>query len=354
MLAGMTQHMNSEQQGIEVRHANTAHDDVLALVQSTTFGSGNLAYQRLDVQSQLARFNAPVFFHALAEEQLVGVYVLDKRRLQLGERFVEGYYRGVLAVDAQWQGRRVGKRLTEAARLWLTNRTLNNTVISYGCIDQDNHRSLRLLESGGATIGSALSMYMMYRQWPAVRCDLAAMGRQHQQQLNVMADELYAQCRVRDVSPSKMPGYVLQDEHGVVVGARVADTSFRITGMSKTASWFTQLCVKPFASARRRFDPECFRYVSFTEVVMRQGCERRWTEFVSTVLARHDCHFGVVYVDPQSQLFNRLQSSGAINRFLHSSTGSINVVWQTCGDADLQDLAFDEQLHPLHLWPVDA
>ena len=71
---------------------------VVALVESTTFGSDGLRYQRLNVQAQLERFNAPVYFHALADDELCGVYVLDKRALLIDDQRVGAYYRGVLAV----------------------------------------------------------------------------------------------------------------------------------------------------------------------------------------------------------------------------------------------------------------
>ena len=339
---------------------STHHADVPALVESIDFGSDGLRYRRLDVKSQLERFNCPLWFHAMSDGKLTGVYVLDKRDLLLHGKQITGYYRGVLAVGTQWQGQGVGRQLVQSAMQWMAaqardSQAQDNAIISYGCIDQSNTRSLQLLRSSGATISSALSMYMMYRQWPRKACELETMDEAHSGDLAVLADRVYEKCAVRDITASRLPGFLLKDEHGVAVSARVSLAGFRIVSMSRLATWCTRLFVHPFAPARKRFDPDAFRYVSFNNVLIRPGSESLWPRFVSTVLADHDCHFGMLYVDPHSELFSLLQSSGGLARLLHSSKESIQIVLQTFPHASAYSLPSEKSPHSsVHLWPLDA
>lgn len=333
---------------------------VVDLVESTVFGTDGLQYQRQDVRSQLDRFNAPTYFHAMVDGDLVGVYVLDRRDLLVEGRAATGYYRGVLAVASSWQQRGVGKRMTAAAMTWLAHEAHDVPVVSYGCIDQANTRSLRLLQGAGATVGPALTMYMMYRQWPKVRCDLVAfnecedLGESYSAPLNELAGIVYGDCNVRDVSPSRLKGFALHDENGLAISARVAPTRFRIIRMDAIAKWCTLLFVKPFSAARKRFDPDNFRYISFSNVLIRPGCEYLWPDFVSTVLARHNCHFGAIYVDPQSNFFTQLNKPFKIARLFHSSEGSIKVVWQGFGGDPTAFGSRDGSRSVLHVWPIDA
>ena len=327
---------------------------VVSLVESTIFGSDGLRYQRLNVQAQLDRFSAPVYFHALADNELCGVYVLDKRGLLIADQRVNAYYRGVLTVASSSQGKGIGKRLTQSASQWLSGQAQTSPFLSYGCIDQSNARSMHVLKATGAESGAALSMYMMYRQWPRKQCELQPLLAAHNAQLQELHNEQYTDCRVRDVSSSKLPGFVVSDEAGIAISARVTTTTFRIMQMSPFARWSTRLLVRPFPPALKRFNPDCFRYITFSEVLIRPGCESLWSEFVSSTLAKYACHFGAVYVDPRSKLFNRLQRASPMTQFLHSTRGSINVVSKAYNDSDNLHQHLLGDTSPVHLWPVDA
>ncbi|MFK7993878.1 MAG: GNAT family N-acetyltransferase [Granulosicoccus sp.] len=330
------------------------HENLVSLVEATTFGSDGLQYRRLNVQYQIEQFCNPVFFHALHKGELIGVYILDKRELLIRRLSVNAYYRGVLAVDVNYQGMGVGRKLAQSAAEWMAVKAKSQPVLSYGCIDQSNRRSLHLLRSVGGTIGASLSMYMMYRQWPADICELEALRDNHAPAVHTLAQEVYADCEVRDVSASSLPGLVLEDREGLAICARLRVSGFQITAMGTMAALGTRIFVKPFAPARKRFDPDCFRYVSFSEVLIRPGCERLWPRFVSTVLARHECHFGALYVDPGSRLFTRLQQAQGLTRLLHSSRGSIDVVWQSFKSADKHCISLPAPTESVQLWPVDA
>lgn len=339
---------------ISIVIATNPQTDVVELVEATVFGTDGLQYQRLNVRRQLDRFNDPTYFHAMAGEQLVGVYVLDRRDLLIDGKPHTGYYRGVLAVKTSWQGRGAGRQMTAAARTWLADKVVDKPVVSYGCIDKGNTRSLTLLNKAGATAGPALSMYMMYRQWPAERCELIELNESHQSSLKQLADAVYGVCTARDVTASPLPGFALEDAQGIVISARVAKSAFRITRMSAAATWCTSLFVKPFSVARKRFDPENFRYVAFSDVLIRPGSEALWRDFVSTVLANYNYHFGALYIDPNSALFSQLRKATRFSHLLHSSQGSIQVLWQCFPDACDIDLPSEAADASVHLWPVDA
>jgi len=313
---------------------------LVPLIEHTVFGSDGLRYKRLNVDAQLQRFNDPTYFQALLDGELVGSYVLEA---------------------TQMQGRGIGNRLTETAGRWLQETAGDTPLLSYGCIDQSNKRSLHVLKSTGALPGPSLSMYMMYRQWPKTRCELLTEDTVSVQACTALADEVYADCQIRDISDSSLPMLVLEDANGVAIAARIADNAFQITAMGTMARWGTRFLVSPFAPARKRFDPDQFRYLSLSNVLIRPGCESLLSDFVSTILARYHCHFAAVFVDPNSRLFQQIQKANRITSFMHSKKGSIQVVTRLLNkNEDLQEPlkeVFSDSTqanHPIHLWPIDA
>ncbi len=339
--------------GFTVSVDEQAHDQLPKLVESVTFGADGLLYRRLDVALQLQRFNQPVFFHALIDDQLVGAYVLDKRDLLVFNQAVTAYYRGVLAVSEAYQRLGIGKSLALAALAWIEKQPSESTMLSYGCIDKNNVRSLQLLKTMGAVEVAGLSMYMMYKQWPKPLNDVQRLDELSQEQWNELQMATNNDYQLRDISRPKSPVFVLKDTDGAVIFASASVTRFSIRHMGAAARWCTRLFVTPFAAARRRFNPIKFSYVSFSAVSIRAGSEKLWPQFVSSILYEHQCHFAVVYVDPQSHLFAQLQSSGWLNRWVHSSQDNISILMHTAtADSDLVKLANSRTI--MGVWPVDS
>ena len=285
---------------------------VPALVESVVFGTSGLRYRRLDVAAQLGRLHDPVFVCAYRADALVGVYALDRRALSVDGRAVIGVYRGTLCVASDAQGSGVGAALAARGREWIDALAdgSGEAVLSWGCIDADNTRSLTLLEREGASDTGALAMLMSYRQWRRERVALEALapGRDPRE-VAVLAATL-ADCALRDVTPSALPGLALLDGAGLRVSARVALSGYRIETMGRALDAAVRVFVTPFPPARRRFDVNAFRYVRFSDVAVRDGCERDWPRFVATVLARYGVHFGMVFVDPASALHERIAGNG--------------------------------------------
>ncbi len=330
-----------------------AHEQLVGLVESVTFGAEGLHYRRLDVAQQLTRFNQPVFFHALLDEQLIGAYVIDKRDLRLFDKNITGYYRGVLAVHEEYQRRGIGKSLTTTAMQWMARQSSESAAMSYGCIDNDNARSLQLLRAMGAVEVAGLSIYMTYKQWPKMLESVQRLDNLSPTQWHALQTTTTNDYQLQDITLSKLPAYILKDAQGVVICARAAVTRFSIRHMGAIARWCTRLFVTPFAVARRRFNPEQFSYVSFSDVSIRTGSEKLWPQFVSSIMCEYQCHFAAVYVDPQSHLFAQLQNSGMLSRWIHSSKADISILMHTVtGSEELDRLV--NSAAAVNVWPVDS
>lgn len=304
-----------------------------ALAESVTFGTEGLRYHRLDVADQVRRLHAPAFVTVRARGRLLGAYALDRRRLLVDGREIDGIYRGLLCVAPAAQGRGVGRLLAVRGRDWVERRARERGApcLSWGCIDADNHRSHALLGSEGARDAGGLGLFAHYRQWPRERVPLErlAPGRDPREAALLAATE--ADCALRDMTPSELPGLALVDGAGVRASARVAPTVYRIETMGRLRDALTRLLVMPFPFARRRFDPERFRFLRLGDIALRAGCEDDWPRFVSALLARHDAHIALAFIDPRRELHARLRGIGAFGRLLHDGKAPLRVMARWAG-----------------------
>lgn len=334
-----------------VSQSSTMPDGLVQLLESTTFGSDGLQYRRLCIQQQLQRFNHPEFFSAWSGNELIGTYVIDRRDLLIENLPLSGFYRGALAVRQSWQGKGVAKELARLALQWINNQ--GESTLSYGCIDADNKRSLAVLASQGATEVGRLSMFMMYRQWPRTACDLVPLNEALLEKQVLLGRQNFSDCLIRDITNNTQAGSALIDGDGIAISARMSLSAFRITRMSQFARWATRLFVTPWPPARKRFNPLCFRYLSLSDVVIRDGCETQWPAFVSTIMAKYGVHFSALYLDPRAEFFHRMRTSHFLGPIVHSSRGNISIVAKAgdCGNR-LVDIHNDHR--PWCVWPVDA
>ena len=302
--------------------------DLAPLLESVTFGTAGLRYRRLDVEAQLRRLHDPVCIAARRGEALVGAYLLDRRELLVAGERTSGVYRGSLCVAPTALGQGVGRALAACGRDWTvaSSHERGAPILSWGCVDVDNHRSLALLASEGAVADGALAMFMCYRQWPRERLALEplAPGRDAREAPLLAATE--RDCGARDVTPSRLPGLAASDAEGLRISARVAASGYRVETLGRGLDALVAIAVRPFPPARRRFDPRAFRYVRLADVGLREGCERDWPAFVSTLLARHGAHFALTFVDPEGALHRRLRGIGPLGALVHRPSSALRIM----------------------------
>lgn len=360
---GWYRRAGSRRQGavtLEVSRSEQAPEGTVELLQAVSFGTHGLRYRRRDVARQLAHFHRPVFFSVRSAHQLSGIYIIDLRHLLIRNQPAKGFYRGALAVRPEQQGQGLGQALTDAALQWIEDIAAQDTtpVVSYGCIDKLNTRSLSLLYKQGAQPVADISLFMMYRQWPANKLPLTRLGDEDMPHHDALWRSTMGDCQVLDVTPRQTRPLAWVDERGIRIAATVTPSAYCIEALPAVPRWLTRLFVTPWAVARKRFDPEHFRFVVFSHVAIEPGAERYWPDFVSSVLAREAVHFGVLYPDTRSRLFNTVLRTGLWGRWVHSGSGSINIMMKVHSAPSLwtaQNRPEESRWSDPHgLYPVDG
>ena len=289
------------------------------------FGTAGIRYRRLDVDRQLGRFPCPVFVKLLSNGQLAGAYLFSVLPLVVKGQPALGAYRGMLTVRDEYQGRGLGRWMVERSIGWMEQATVGAglPVLSWGCIDASNERSIRLLQSHGARhLGSLVSM-LVYRQWPAER----------------IAIEEVEQGRMDDDMRQSLPDCVVT-KRGCTPGAHYRESGSKTLPAAATVNevrlemqtlgnhWdaLYRLVLKHAAPARRRFNPDNFRYLSLVDLVVDKGNVHSWPAFVSTLLARHDLHMAMFVIDPTSLQYRLLDEAGVFGRFGRATLQRIEVL----------------------------
>ena len=307
----------------------------------------------LNVAAQLARLPSPVFLELEHDGRLVGSYTLATATLGSGAGPVTGVYRGLLGLEPVARGRGFGRTLVTATVDWIDRhaRRHANPVVSWGCIEASNRRSLGLLESVGAELLGELEALTVFRQWPKRRIDVERLTASATAAVADGLGETYGDCALR-VEPACASDYwAVTDDRGIVAGARATLTRVDMsrTGSAWDAAWRGLLRFVP--PARRRFDPGNFRYLRLSDVIVRGDDSAVWRELLPTLLSEYDAYLAMFVLDPVCDARRRLASAGLFGRLTASTRQTIAVMAHTWH----LDEPFSAELRrrPLAIGPLD-
>ena len=316
------------ERGLSIRARPDVSPAFLAQLERTEFGSSGLRYRRLGLEAQLARLPDPVFLELHKHDALLGTYAVSRSQVTVGNEVAEGLYRCLLTLEPSVRGGGHGQWFVSRVLAWLQQcaGAIDRPAISWGCIERRNERSLNLLSSLGARRLGSLESVMAYRQWP--REAVEANVIEDKQSVEEAFLETHRDCGLSRVGSADTPFYAVAGDARIDAGARATMTAISLTRSGSFGERLFDALMRSVPAARRRYDPQNFRYLRLADVVIRPGKTSLWRDFLSTLLARHDAHMAMFMLDPQSRAYSLLRETGLLGRFAASTRQHIEVMAQ--------------------------
>jgi GNAT superfamily N-acetyltransferase len=296
----------------------------MALLESTEFGTDGLRYRRLGLDEQLRRLPQAAYVELREKEQLVGTYVLATRKLRLRNEDIVGVYRGLLGLAPEARGRGLGELLVQETFNWLAAQSRGEALLAWGCVEHNNSRPRKLLESRGARHVGSLHSLLAYRQWPRSRPGVEKLT--DAESIAQALRQTCADCGLQTVDHTTECYFAVTDINGIVAGARAALTHIDMLSSGGVWDFLYDKVLRRVPAARRRYDPHNFRYLRLSEVVIKPGHERIWHDFLGTLLAIHEAPMAMFVLDPRSRTCRGLREAGLFGRFTDSTLQRIDVL----------------------------
>lgn len=342
----------SDDGGLTLRARAAPGPAFVAQLEATWFGTAGLRYRRLGLAETLARLPDPAFLELEDEQGLLGTYAVARSRLLSPSGPLEGRYRGLLSIRSDRQGEGLGRLLVGQTLAWLAREAAaaGRPLLSWGCVELRNDRSLGLLQAGGAVPLGELETMLVYRQWPRPRATLDVLDESRGPEVARALGEAQRDCAYRVETAGGAPFLALCDDAGILAGARAVPTRVELGRIGGPWDLLYERLFRYVPAARRRFDPRNFTYLRLWDVVVRPGQAHLWGDFLTSVLARHRVHMAMFVVEPRARAYRLLQEAGLFGRFARSTRQRLRVLGRSWGLAD-HDPAPGA---PLGLGPLDV
>lgn len=350
-VAGDTLIAEDGDRGLTLTAVTRLESDFVELIEAATFGTSGLRYKRLDVASQIERLPSPAFVEMRQNDELIGTYVLAGSDLTFDGLTIHGVYRALLTVAEEQAGFGLGRWMMSQTLDWVGQRAAENgaPVMTWGCVEERNERSLHLLRSLGLDTLGALESMMAYRQWPRrepriVKVDSALIESVLEARKSTIAD-----CGLIQEIDSDWLALVVDGKVRAAARVSLVQVNMETIGGFWDSAYRHLLRYVP--PARLRFDPENFTYVRISDpVVMPEGVGL-WGDFISGLMALNRTHMAMFVLDPRSRARRLLNQGRVFGRLGQATRQSIQVVansWNMNAD-----VLASIRSKPLGLGPLD-
>jgi GNAT superfamily N-acetyltransferase len=339
--------------GIRILARPDFSDAFVAHLEAMRFGTSGLCYRRLGVRQQLERLPASVFLELYKGSSMAGTYVISQAPLEASAGAPHGVYRGLLTVHPDARGAGLGRRLIRQTFDWIEARArqTDRPVVSWGCIERDNLRSLRALESMGARRIGVLESLTAYRQWPRETLKIEQLDGRWAEAIEAGLSITYGDCGLRLPATGNGTYMALALGDTVIAGARVSLTRVDMATTGGAWDFLHRYLLRHVPAARRRFDPHNFTYLRLSDVIIREGKERLWKDLLGTLMAMHGVHMAMFMVDPRSRASELLKNAGIFGRLTASTRQEVAVLANAWNAPE--GTLHEARSRPLGIGPLD-
>lgn len=148
---------------ITVGHALESYG--LTLLKNTVYGTKGIRYQHTNQETKVRDLVSPFFFHLWQGDELIGMYCLDERQLDIENRLITGFYGRYLSVAESRSNKGYG-RLLKLKAMEYAERHTSSPFLFYSYIEEKNERSMAISVNENFRSIALLKTYFFRRYAP--------------------------------------------------------------------------------------------------------------------------------------------------------------------------------------------
>jgi hypothetical protein len=345
----MTQDTIIGYKGLEIRHKESADEEILALLGRTVLGTeGGLRYSVRNFTERMKFYGIGLSFIGLYKKNnLAGVIGLCERKTTtLGKEYSSTFLR-YLSVRSSFQIARVKDNRME--KLIRAEDTFKQQIFSmfsnpsglpggrkdpsephiiYACVEGENERSKNFVRQAGYEHISSLRTIAFSRFKPRANPSVTRLSPEEEPAMAELLSEHYREyCfYTGQFSFLNHQYYVLKKDDRIVAGVSALPTTFNIIDFPGIQGWVLLKVLPYMPLFKKIFKPHEFRFLIFDSIYCRDGNDHLLADLFEAVCAAEGYHSAITWVDEKSALFRSLKAKvrmGVLNKILTTSPGFV-------------------------------
>ncbi|OUJ73645.1 GNAT family N-acetyltransferase [Hymenobacter crusticola] len=300
-------------QQLSITVSPTASSAAVTLLQNTTYGTNGPKYSHTGQQKKVNHITGPYFFELRVGEEVVGMYCLSERVVQMPVGKVTGFYGRYLAIAPAHSGKGYGSLLkTEAVRY--IERTTPAPHVFYSYIEEANARSMQISVKEGFTSLAQLEALVFGRLYPKQdpRVErLPINDRNALLALLTTAYQSYSFVQFNHVYAGQNY-FVLRENGEIIAGVQANPVVWRIVDMPGISGKIMLNMLPHLPILKRIINPKEYAFAALEAVYTKPGREQELFPLLESVLAHFQITSALLLLDVNAPLRQLLKSSGKL------------------------------------------
>jgi GNAT superfamily N-acetyltransferase len=294
-----------------IQRSSILNPAFIAFLERTVWGSAGIQYTMKDMAGVLKRIKEPHFLSITENGGLVAVSTLIKKTARLAGKDYPAFYSYALAVDPAKRGQGYGALMAEQALHYGLSK-MGPKGIFYGYVEADNTRSLRTLQKvGRISLGQYRSL-VISRFCPQDDARLKITAEPDRGKVIQLLSEQYADHALTDFDQSVNTGdyFTLRQGSEILAGIQIERRHLHLKYLPGLSGLILVKVLPRIPFLRRVFPDRNYHFLTFGNIYAKEGREGEIFTLMEALLARHQLHFGMVYMDERSPVYKRIARAG--------------------------------------------
>jgi hypothetical protein len=283
------------------------------LLQKTTYGTNGPRYSHAGHEKKILRIVGPYFFELRQGQELLGMYCLSERLIQMPVGRVTGFYGRYLAIGPAHSGQGYGTLLKQEAIRYIDDIKPEPHVF-YSYIEASNEASVKISAREGFTTLAQLEALVFGRLYPKqdprvsrlpvteLSSLLALLKTAYQQYSFVQFNHVYAGQNY----------FVLRENGEIIAGVQANPALWRIVEMPKLSGKIMLIVLPHVPVLKRIINPKEYAFAALEAVYTKPGREQELFPLLESVLAHFQITSTLIMLDVNAPLSQQLKKSGKL------------------------------------------
>jgi|WetSurMetagenome_2_1015567.scaffolds.fasta_scaffold00174_34 hypothetical protein len=344
----MTYEKLIEYKGLELKKADEADDDMLALLNETVIGAeGGMQYSMQNIGAKIKAYGSDIYFFTLyRKNSLAGVIGMCRRFTTTAGTTYSSTHLRYLSVKAAFQAestilpKDAGTHFKESFKHKLFSLFSKPYYLSdgseesgekhvmYAYVESKNERSKNLINQAGYDYVRSFLTVAFSRFTPKKDPRVSRLSPAEYPLMNEKLKEFYSgySFYTDEFNFFNDKYYVLREGDEIVAGVSVIPTSYKVVSMPGVWGWLLMKVMPKTPYMKRLFRPGEFRYLVLSAIYCCKGKESLLPDLFGSVCAEENFNTALTWLDDHSELYDTLRTNrrmGTLNRILNAKPGLV-------------------------------
>ena len=344
----MTDEKIIDYRGLELKKADNADEEILALLDETVIGAeGGMQYTMQNIAAKIKAYGSGIYFLSLyRKSRLAGVIGMCRRTTSTAGKNYDSTHLRYLTVRSAFQTesailpKEMGTHLKESFKHKLfmlfskpyyfpaEAAETDEKHVMYAYVESKNERSKNLINQAGYEYIRSFLTVAFSRFTPKKNPRVSRLSPARYAEMNSKLKDFYSgYCFYTDeFNFYNDRYYVMQEGNEIVAGVSVIPTSYKVVNIPGVWGWLLMKIMPEVPYLKRLFRPGEFRFLVLGAIYCRKGSEQLLPDLFEAACAEEEFNTALTWLDDHSELYDSLRTNrrmGTLNRILNAKPGLV-------------------------------